>query len=156
MLQGFLQSRLMSRFCRFYGRYNDLIYDYKLTLNHMLSDTFRINSYAVLSTMPLTADNSAFLIIQLGSRRVWPVDRGCLLLLGTWSHLWYIRGSLFAHLFLWLVIIACDWRLITLWYSSHFINTQREIFKSPYMSAKSLNRLTWYLLIKKWPPLSDA
>jgi hypothetical protein len=24
-----------------------------------------------------------------------PVDRGCLLLLGTWSHLWYIQGSVF-------------------------------------------------------------
>jgi hypothetical protein len=40
MLQGFLQSQLMSAFCRFYGRYNDLIYNYKLSLSHMLSDIF--------------------------------------------------------------------------------------------------------------------
>jgi hypothetical protein len=26
-------------------------------------------------------------------RRVWPVDRGCFLLHGTWSHLWYIQRS---------------------------------------------------------------
>jgi hypothetical protein len=35
--------------------------------------------------------------LKLGSRRVWPVDRGCLLLPGTWSHLLYVRGSLFAN-----------------------------------------------------------
>jgi hypothetical protein len=28
--------------------------------------------------------------------QVWPVDRGCLLLRGTCSHLWYIRISVFA------------------------------------------------------------
>jgi hypothetical protein len=36
MLQGFLQSRLMSAFHKFYGCYNDLIYDYKLSLSHHL------------------------------------------------------------------------------------------------------------------------
>jgi hypothetical protein len=40
MLQGFLQSRLMSAFRKFYGRYNDIIYNYKLSLSHMLSDIF--------------------------------------------------------------------------------------------------------------------
>jgi hypothetical protein len=40
MLQGFLHSRLMSAFRKFYGRYNDLIYNYKLSLSHMLSDIF--------------------------------------------------------------------------------------------------------------------
>jgi hypothetical protein len=34
MLQGFLQSRLRSAFRKFYGRYNDLIYNYKLSLSH--------------------------------------------------------------------------------------------------------------------------
>jgi hypothetical protein len=32
--QGFLQSRLMSAFRKFYGRYNDLIHNYKLSLSH--------------------------------------------------------------------------------------------------------------------------
>jgi hypothetical protein len=40
--QGFLQSRLMSAFLKFYGRYNDLIHNYKLSLSHMLSDIFFI------------------------------------------------------------------------------------------------------------------
>jgi hypothetical protein len=46
MLQGFLQSRLMSAFRKFYGRYNDLIYDYKLSLSNkiLLSDIFHTNS----------------------------------------------------------------------------------------------------------------
>jgi hypothetical protein len=44
MLQGFLQSRLLSAFRKFYGRYNDLIYNYKFSLSHMLSDIFHTNS----------------------------------------------------------------------------------------------------------------
>jgi hypothetical protein len=44
MLQGFLQSRLMSAFHKFYGRYNDLIYNYTLSLSHMLFDIFHTNS----------------------------------------------------------------------------------------------------------------
>jgi hypothetical protein len=59
--------------------------------------------------------------MKLGSRRVWPVDRGCLLLLGTWSHFRYIRGSVLAHLLLWLVTPSCVSRLITLWYLNHFV-----------------------------------
>jgi hypothetical protein len=43
-IQGFLLSRLMSAFCKLYGRYNDLIHDYKLFLSYMLSDIFHSNS----------------------------------------------------------------------------------------------------------------
>jgi hypothetical protein len=42
MLQGFLQSPLMSAFCKFYGRHNDQIYDYKLSLSHICCLTFFI------------------------------------------------------------------------------------------------------------------
>jgi hypothetical protein len=38
IIQGFLLSRLMSAFRKFYGRYNDLIHNYKLSLSHMLSN----------------------------------------------------------------------------------------------------------------------
>jgi hypothetical protein len=51
MLQGFLQSRLMSAFRKFYDRYNDLIYNYKLSLSYMLSDIFHTNSYTLLGTL---------------------------------------------------------------------------------------------------------
>jgi hypothetical protein len=73
-----------------------------------------------LDTLILTTD-IYFNILNWGSRRVWSVSRGCLLLLGTWIHLMYAQGSVLAHLFLWLVIPSCVPRLITLWYLSHFI-----------------------------------
>jgi hypothetical protein len=117
MLQGFLQSSLRSEFRKFY----DLIYNYKLSLSHLLSDIFHTNIFTTLGTLTLTADNPAFMIMELGSRRVWSMNRGYLLLLGTWSHLRYIWGSVLALLFLWFVIPACVLRLITLWYLSHFI-----------------------------------
>jgi hypothetical protein len=37
-----------------------------------------------------------FLHLKWGSWWVWPVNKGCLLLLGTWSHLWSILWSVFA------------------------------------------------------------
>jgi hypothetical protein len=43
MLQGFLRSRLMSAFRRFYNRYYDLIYNCKLSLSHMF-DMFHTHS----------------------------------------------------------------------------------------------------------------
>ena len=39
-LQGYNESRLKSSFRKFYGRYNDLVYDYILSLAHMLNDLF--------------------------------------------------------------------------------------------------------------------
>jgi hypothetical protein len=38
MLQGYNESRLKSSFRKFYGRYNDLVCDYKLSLAHMLNE----------------------------------------------------------------------------------------------------------------------
>jgi hypothetical protein len=40
MLQGYNKSRLKPTFSKFYGRYNDLVSDYKLSLAHMLNDFF--------------------------------------------------------------------------------------------------------------------
>jgi hypothetical protein len=40
MLQGYNISRLKSPFRQFYGRYNDLVCDYKLPLAHMLDNLF--------------------------------------------------------------------------------------------------------------------
>jgi hypothetical protein len=70
IMQGFLQSHLMSAFRKFYGRYNDLIHNYKFSLSHMSSDIFHSNSKTALGTLTLTADNSAFTIMELGSWRV--------------------------------------------------------------------------------------
>jgi hypothetical protein len=38
-----------------------------------------------------------FLRLIWGVQRVRPVSRGCLLLYGTWSQLWYIQMSVYAH-----------------------------------------------------------
>jgi hypothetical protein len=62
MLKGFLQLA----FRKFYGRYNDLIYNYILSLSPMLSDIFHTNSLTVLDTLTLTEDNSALMIMELG------------------------------------------------------------------------------------------
>jgi hypothetical protein len=39
-------SRLQAAFRKFYGRYNDLIYPYNLSLGHMLSDMFHFKCLA--------------------------------------------------------------------------------------------------------------
>jgi hypothetical protein len=43
MSQGFQMPRLQAAFRKFYGRYNDVIYPYNLSLGHMLSDVFHNN-----------------------------------------------------------------------------------------------------------------
>jgi hypothetical protein len=43
-------SRLQAAFRKFYGRYNDHIYPYNLSLGRMLSDVFHNNCLAVLDT----------------------------------------------------------------------------------------------------------
>ena len=40
MLQAYNESRFKSSFRKFYGRYNDLVCDYKFSLSHMLTDLF--------------------------------------------------------------------------------------------------------------------
>jgi hypothetical protein len=40
MLQGYNESRLKSPFCKFYGRYNNPVCDYKLSLAYILNDLF--------------------------------------------------------------------------------------------------------------------
>ena len=43
MSHGFQLSRLQTAFRKLYGRYNDLICSYNLSLGHMLSDMFHTN-----------------------------------------------------------------------------------------------------------------
>jgi hypothetical protein len=52
ILQGYNKSRLKSSFRKYYGRYNDLVCDYKLSLAHMLNDLFHFISLGhILSDM---------------------------------------------------------------------------------------------------------
>jgi hypothetical protein len=48
-------------------------------------------------TLILNVVHTVYLIWKKGSRRVWPINRGCLLLHGTWYHLWYIQRPVHVH-----------------------------------------------------------
>jgi hypothetical protein len=97
MLHGYNESRLKSSFCKFYGRYNDLVCDYKLSQAHMLNDLLHTICWTVISTLTLTTGNPENLISTKGARRVWRVSRGCLLLLDTWSYLRICRRSVLPY-----------------------------------------------------------
>jgi hypothetical protein len=97
MLQGYIKSRLKSSFCKFYGRYNDLFCDFKLSLAHMLNDLFHTLCKTVMSILALTTGNPVYIISTEGARRMWPVFKGCLLLRGTWSYLRICRGSVLPY-----------------------------------------------------------
>jgi hypothetical protein len=61
MLQGYNESHIKS-FHKFYGRYNDLVYDYKLSLAYMLNDLFHSLCQTVVSILALTMGNPVYLI----------------------------------------------------------------------------------------------
>jgi hypothetical protein len=65
--------------------------------------SLRIFTFTWLHTLNLIADCSVWLIwthrfqrLKWGLWWVWPVDKGCLLLLGPWSHLYHIQRCVFA------------------------------------------------------------
>jgi hypothetical protein len=63
------------------------------------------------------SNNSFYLIWRWGSRRVWPVSSGCLLLHGTWSYLRICRGPYCPTLdfvFAFWIMITFDTLLISL------------------------------------------
>ena len=51
LLQGLQRSRLEAAFCKFYGRYNNLVYQYDLPLSQMLSGVFHSHCSAVFHTL---------------------------------------------------------------------------------------------------------
>jgi hypothetical protein len=69
MLQGNNESRLKT-FREFYGRYNDLVCDYTLSLAHMLNDLFHTICKTVISILALTTGNPVCLISTQAARRV--------------------------------------------------------------------------------------
>jgi hypothetical protein len=66
MLQPYNESRLKSPFRKFYGRYNDLVCNYKLSLAHMLNDLFHTICKTVICILALTTDNPVYLISTKG------------------------------------------------------------------------------------------
>jgi hypothetical protein len=70
MLQGYNEYCLKSSFRKFYGRYNDLVCNYKLSLAYMLNDLFQTICYTVVSILALTTGNPVYLISTMGALRV--------------------------------------------------------------------------------------
>jgi hypothetical protein len=53
-MASFLQSLRVVPTCKFYGRYNDLVCDYKVSVAHMLDDLFHTLFKTVISILALT------------------------------------------------------------------------------------------------------
>jgi hypothetical protein len=70
ILQGYNESRLKSSFRKFYGRYNDLVCEYKLPLARVLDDLFHAIGLTVIPMLALAAGDPVFLISAKGTRRV--------------------------------------------------------------------------------------
>jgi hypothetical protein len=70
-------------------------------------------------TLILTTVHNVCLLWKKGSRRVWSIDRGCLLLHGTWSHLWYIQRSVYAHPLICFSYWTCEIEYCSLFLSFH-------------------------------------
>jgi hypothetical protein len=54
MLRGCGRTRLKSSFCKFYGRYNDLVCKYKLSPAHMLGALLYALCWTIVCTLTLT------------------------------------------------------------------------------------------------------
>jgi hypothetical protein len=137
----------MSVFHKFYDRYNDLIYNYKLSLICMSSDIFHTNGKTLLGTITLNADHYAFIVKNLGSSRVWTVGKRCLLLPGTWLHLWcFQRVRLspsvtlnFSIYLIWtLILTAYDW---THWFWVRVVS---------FSWSRNTDFDYWFLFHLKW------
>jgi hypothetical protein len=105
-----------------------------------------------LLTLILTTLHTVYLIWKKGSRRVLSMDRGCLLLHDTWSHLWYIHKSvsdIFRGLYtpiLRFVFPIGLMRLNTVRYFCHFISEVRSLWHD-----LSIGTIIFYLEV--WPTL---
>jgi hypothetical protein len=126
-----------SPFRKFYGRYNDIVCDNKLSLSHMLNCL--IVSYSLLDCCFLFALPMGNPVCRpnfnWGARRMWQASGECLLLRGTWSFTFAFVGGLccltldfvFA---LWIMIAFC-----TLLTSLGFL----FVFSSSYINRNSKN-----------------
>ena len=81
--------------CKAWITINKLVFLYLLNLN-MNNKLLICNRLAFVCFFRFL-----FVSLENDTQRVWPINRGCLLLPGTWSYLLYIQGSVYAmHSFL--------------------------------------------------------
>jgi hypothetical protein len=96
-------------------------------------------------TLILTTVHTIYLIWKKGSRRVWSINRGCLLLHGTWSHLWYIQRSMNAHS---LICISYNWTY-EIEYFSLFLSFHIKIWTCICIVYRLVGKY-WYILIYRY------
>jgi hypothetical protein len=70
MSHGFLPSRLQAALCKFYCRYNNLVYQHNRPSGQMVSDVFYTNRETVLDTLILMTNCTVYLLWKYSSRRV--------------------------------------------------------------------------------------
>ena len=70
MLQGYNKSSLKSSFRKFYGRYNDLVCDSKLSLSRILTDLVHTFCLTVIFVLDLTTGNPVYIVSTIDPRRV--------------------------------------------------------------------------------------
>jgi hypothetical protein len=61
-------------------------------------------SYQFLRYSDLDSGSYPFPDLEIGVWRVWLVDKRCLLILGTWSHLWYIQRSVYSFFYIAIIL----------------------------------------------------
>jgi hypothetical protein len=83
----------------------------------------------------MTTVHTVYLIWNKGSRRMWPVNRGCSLLHGTWSHLWHIERSVYAHSLICISYRTYEIDYCSLFLSFHEKNTSAESTTSIYFHS---------------------
>jgi hypothetical protein len=89
----------------------------------MLNNLFHALCYTVVCILALTTGNPVYLISTKGARWVWPVSRGCLFLLGTWSYLRIFRVRVAPTLdfvFTFWIMITFDTLLTSLFYNFYW------------------------------------
>jgi hypothetical protein len=105
------RTTLKLSFCKFCGRFTDLVCYYRLLDWPIFWMIWLDCPYwlwrRVLLVYPV------YLISTKGARWVWPVRRRCLLLLGIWSYLRNCRGSVLLHIW---IMITFDALLTSLSY----------------------------------------
>jgi hypothetical protein len=127
MSQGFQMSRLQAAFRKFYGRYNDLVlFTHTTFLWATCCLMCFITIVKLFFTLIFTTVHTVYLIWKKGSRWVWSIDRGCLLLHGTWSNLWYIQRSVYARSLICISHRTYDIEYCSLFLSFHSDFTQND------------------------------
>jgi hypothetical protein len=153
MSQGFQMSRLQAAFCKFYGRYNELIYPYNLPWATCCLIYF-ITIVKSFLTLILTTVYTVYLIWKKGSQRVWSIDRGCLPLHDIWSHLWYIQRSVYAHSLNCISYRTCEIEYCSLFLSFHVCSLVYFIqFKSFWWDRKNRGPVSQQVWHDKDPSL---